>query len=126
MPLAIWCILAAALLPTLSIFPAKLSRDFDNSNPRDPDYWNSGFRARARAAEANGFEAFPFFAAAVIIGLWQGGSAEWIDKLALLFVGLRIIYVLCYYSDRATPRSIAWAGGFFCCLAIFISPLWSV
>ena len=58
MPFAIWCVLAAAILPILSAFPAKLSKDFDNANPRDPAYWKSGFRARAAGAQANGFEAF--------------------------------------------------------------------
>jgi uncharacterized MAPEG superfamily protein len=125
MPFAIWCILAAAVLPILSAFPAKLSKDFDNANPRDPDYWKSGFRAHAAAAQANGFEAFPIFAVAVIVGLWQGGDAAWIDRLAGLFIGARLIYVFCYLSDRATPRSIAWAVGFLSCVAIFTSPVWS-
>lgn len=125
MPFAIWCILAAAILPILSAFPAKLSKDFDNANPRDPAYWKSGFRARAAGAQANGFEAFPIFAVAVIVGLWQGGDAGWIDRLAGLFIGARLIYIFCYLSDRATPRSIAWAVGFLASIAIFTSPVWS-
>lgn len=125
MPFAIWCVLAAAILPILSAFPAKLSKDFDNANPRDPAYWKSGFRARAAGAQANGFEAFPIFAVAVIVGLWQGGDAGWVDQLAGLFIGARLIYIACYWSDRATPRSIAWAVGFLSSVAIFTSPVWS-
>ncbi|MCA1244322.1 MAPEG family protein [Stappia stellulata] len=125
MPFAIWCVLAAAILPILSAFPAKLSKDFDNANPRDPAYWKSGFRGRAAGAQANGFEAFPIFAVAVIVGLWQGGDAGWIDQLAGLFIGARLIYIACYWSDRATPRSIAWAVGFLSSVAIFTSPVWS-
>jgi uncharacterized MAPEG superfamily protein len=125
MPFAIWCILAAAILPILSAFPAKLSKDFDNANPRDPAYWKSGFRARAAAAQANGFEAFPIFAVAVIVGLWQGGDAGRIDQFAGLFIGARLIYIACYWSDRATPRSIAWAVSFLSSVAIFTSPVWS-
>lgn len=125
MPTAIWCILAAALLPLLAVFPAKLDRSFDNSKPRDPAYWKEGFRSRAQAAQANSFEAFPFFAIAVIIGLGQGGSAEWIDKLAVLFIGLRVIYIFCYWSNRPTPRSLTWIAAFVSILAIFTSPLWS-
>ena len=125
MPFAIWCILAAAILPILSAFPAKLSKDFDNANPRDPAYWKSGFRARAAGAHQNGFEAFPIFAVAVIVGLWQGGDAGWIDQLAGLFIGARLIYIACYWSDRATPRSIAWAVGFLSSVATFTSPVWS-
>ncbi|MXN66776.1 hypothetical protein GR183_17825 [Stappia sp. GBMRC 2046] len=125
MPFAVWCILIAAILPFAAIYPGKFSREFDNSKPRDPDYWKDGFRARARAAESNSFEAFPFFAIAVIVGLGQGGDPDWIDRLAGLFVAVRVIFVFCYLTDRPTPRSLAWAVGFFSTVAIFTSPVWS-
>jgi uncharacterized MAPEG superfamily protein len=125
MPISIWCILAAAVLPMLSALPAKFSKDYDNANPRDSDFWRGGFRARAQAAQSNGFEAFPLFAVSVIIGLGQGGASYWIDQLAFLFILLRLIYVFCYWTDRATPRSLAWMAGFLACLAIFASPVWS-
>lgn len=125
MPLSIWCILIAAVLPILSAFPAKMSKEFDNANPRDPDYWRSGFRSRAQAAQANGYEAFPLFAIAVIVGLGQGGDSHWINQLAVLFIGLRLIYIFCYWTNRATPRSVAWTAGFLTTVAIFTSPVWS-
>jgi uncharacterized MAPEG superfamily protein len=124
MPIALWCVLAAAILPLLSVFPAKLSKEFDNARPRDPEYWRSGFRARAQGAQANGFEAFPFFAVAVFVALNQGGSPELIDRLAVLFVLLRLIYVGCYWADRATPRSLAWMAAFLTTVALFTCPLW--
>ncbi|MTH99683.1 MAPEG family protein [Roseibium sp. RKSG952] len=125
MAIAIWCILAAAILPIVTVFPAKLSKEFDNTFPRNPEYWKEGFRARAQGAQANGFEAFPFFAIAVIVGIGQGGDPYWIDQLALLFIAMRVLYILCYWSNRATPRSIAWTAGFFATVAIFSSPVWS-
>ncbi len=125
MPIAIWCILIAAVLPILSVMPAKRGKDFDNSRPRDPEYWRDGFRARAQAAQANGFEAFPFFAVAVFVGMSQGGDPGWIDRLAVLFVLLRLIYVFCYWTDRPNPRSASWAASFLTILAIFTSSLWS-
>jgi len=124
-PVSLWCILITALLPALSLLPAKIDKSFDNARPRDPEYWKSGFRARARAAHANGYEAFPFFAVAVIVGLWQGGDADWITRLAVLFVAMRLIYIGSYWADRATPRSIAWGAGHACIVAIFTSPVWS-
>ena len=72
MPIALWCLLIAALLPILSALPAKFSKDFDNANPRNPDYWKDGFRARAQAAQANGFEAFPFFCRVCFCWLGSG------------------------------------------------------
>jgi len=125
MPIALWCVLVAAILPVLSVLPAKMNRDFDNSRPRDPDYWREGFRARAQGAQANGFEAFPFFAVAVFVAMSQGASSDWLDRLAVLFVLLRIIYIFCYWTDRASPRSLAWGAAFLTTLAIFTSSLWS-
>ncbi|MCV0428925.1 MAG: MAPEG family protein [Roseibium sp.] len=125
MPVAIWCILVAAILPVLSVLPAKLDKDFNNANPRDSDYWREGFRARAQAAMANGYEAFPFFAVAVFVALSQGGAPYWLDQLAILFVLLRLIYVFCYWTDRATPRSMAWTASFLTIIALFTSSLWS-
>ena len=125
MPIAIWCILIAAVLPVLSVFPAKLSREYNNANPRNPDYWRDDFRARAQAAQNNGFEAFPFFAVSVFVSMSQGASLYWVDQLAVLFILLRLIYVFCYWTDRATPRSIAWLASFITIVALFTSSLWS-
>ncbi len=125
MPISIWCILAAALLPWLSIAPAKFTKGYDNANPRDPAFWRDGFRARAQAAQYNGFEAFPFFAIAVIVALGQNASALWVDKLAILFIGLRIIYIFCYWMDRPTPRTLAWTCAVVVNVALFASPVWS-
>ncbi|WP_430514088.1 MAPEG family protein [Pannonibacter phragmitetus] len=72
MPIAFWCVLAAAFLPILSVVPAKLTKDFSNARPRDPAFWAEGFRARAQGAQANGFEAFPLFAVAVLVAYQQG------------------------------------------------------
>lgn len=125
MPIALWCVLVAAFLPMLAVLPAKMSKDFDNARPRDPAYFAEGFRARAQWAQANGFEAFPLFAVAVVVGLWQGGDPVWIDQLAGLFVLMRIIYTVCYWTDRASPRSLSWMVATASSVAIFISPLWS-
>ena len=125
MSIALWCILVAAILPIISVLPAKVTPDFDNSKPRDPDFWRDGFRSRAQAAQANGFEAFPFFAVAVFVAMSQGVDPEWLNRLAVLFVLLRIIYIFCYWTDRATPRSLSWTAAFFTTIAIFTSPLWS-
>ncbi len=125
MPVSVWCILIAAILPLIAVIPAKLNKDFDNANPRDPEYWKHPFRTRAQSAQINSFEAFPFFAIAVIVGLGQGGDAAWIDKLAVLFVGLRIIYIASYWTDRATPRSVAWAMAYLTIIGIFTTPVWS-
>lgn len=112
-------------LPMASAFPAKISRDFDNARPRDPAFWSSGFRARAHGSMANGFEAFPAFAAAVLVGLTQGGDPALVDALSIGFVVARIGFVAAYWADRATLRSILWSIGFGLTVALLLTPLWA-
>jgi uncharacterized MAPEG superfamily protein len=125
MTVSLWCLLIAAFMPMLSGFPGKLSADFDNARPRDPDYWRSGFRARARGAMDNGFEAFPLFAAAVLVALTQAAPHPVVDGLAVGWVAARAAYTVFYWTDRATPRSLAWVVAFACAVAIFLAPLWA-
>ena len=110
------CVLVMALLPVVcaglakSGMMGKSRKDggYDNDNPR---LWLSNqtdWRARANYAPANTVEALPFFFAAVIIAhLLQ--APQWrIDALALIFVGLRIVYVAAYVKNLANLRSLVW------------------
>lgn len=118
--IAYWCVLIAALLPIVCAGIAKSGRlgkprrdgGYDNHNPRawlanQPDW-----RARANAAQANSFEAFPFFAAAVIIAHQLGAAQASLDALAFLFVVLRMVYIMMYVADSATIRSLIWMLAF--------------
>jgi uncharacterized MAPEG superfamily protein len=125
MPIALWCVLLAAFLPVLSVIPAKATGDFDNARPRDPAFWREGFRARAAGAMANGFEAFPLFAVAVLVALDRGGAPGTADALAVGFVLVRIAYVVAYWTDRPTLRSALWTAGLALSVALFTLPVWS-
>ena len=125
MSVSLWCLLAAAVLPILAGFPGKMDKRFDNANPRDPEWWREGLRARAWGAMANGYEAFPFFAAAVLVGLTQGADRGTVDALALLVIAARVVYTLCYWADRATLRSIVWVIGFAATTALMLTPIWA-
>lgn len=125
MPIALWCVLVAAVLPIVAVMPAKLGGEYDNSRPRDPDYWRAGFRARAAGAMANGFEAFPLFAVAVLVGLDRGGNSATIDVLAVGFILARASYILAYWGDRPRLRSLVWTVGLALAVGIFLSPMWS-
>ena len=113
---AYWCILAAAVLPVVcagiaksgmfSISPKK--GGYDNNNPRAWLARQTDWRARANAAQANTFEALPFFFAAVIIAHQLQASQTVVDILAFLFVVLRIAYVVMYVADMAKTRSAVW------------------
>src|ERR1700691_1260827 len=115
MTLAYWCVLIAGLLPLAATGIAKWGfRDFDNRNPRAWLAAQTGIRARANAAQANSFEAFPFFAAAVIIAQQVHAAQGRIDTLAAAFVLLRVIYLACYLADRASLRSLVWGLAYIC------------
>jgi len=76
--------------------------------------------ARAHWAHLNSFEAFPPFAAAVLIAQQLGAAQGRIDLLAIAFVVLRVLYGICYLADQATLRSLVWAAGFACTVALFV------
>jgi uncharacterized MAPEG superfamily protein len=125
MTIADLCLLASVILTIISIVPAKVSglRDYDNGNPRDPRFYTPGLRSRSQGAHLNGYEAFPFFAAAVILAEMRAVPQDIINGLALAFIIARILYVLLYLADRPSARSVVWSIGFACNLAIFFSPL---
>jgi len=67
--------------------------------------------ARANSAQANSFEALPFFIGAVIIAHQLGAPQTRLDILAVLFVTLRIIYIAMW---PACPRSARGSGRWRC------------
>lgn len=127
MTIADLCLLAAVVLTIATIAPAKLDggREFDNANPRDPGFYKPGLRARAQGAHQNGFEAFPFFAASVILAEMRLAPQGVVNTLAVTFILIRIVYVLLYLTNRPTARSLVWSAGLLCNLAIFFAPVWA-
>ena len=83
---------------------------YDNSHPRDWLSRQTGWRGRANAAQANSFEALPFFFAAVIIAHQLQARQALLDLLAFLFVVLRVAYILMYVGGMAKARSGVWAA----------------
>ncbi|GLK57418.1 putative MAPEG superfamily protein [Methylopila capsulata] len=126
MPLTLWCVLIAGILPIFTVGLAKWSdRNFDNANPRGWADSLSGWRKRAVAAQQNGFEVFPLFAAAALVAVTQGADLTTANALAVAFILLRIAYVACYLADRPTLRSGVWSLGFLATATLFTSPAWS-
>ncbi|MSP00821.1 MAG: MAPEG family protein [Acetobacteraceae bacterium] len=125
MTIAELCLPAMIVLIIATILPAKVlgRKEYDNANPRNPAFYTPGFRARSLGAHQNGMEAFPFFAAAVLLAEMRAGQQGTIDMLATGFVLARLVYVGCYMADKPAARSIVWAAGFALNLAIFVSPL---
>jgi uncharacterized MAPEG superfamily protein len=125
MTIAEWCVFATLALYLLTIVPIKWIgfRRYDNSRPRDPAFYDDPLRARALGAHQNGIEAFPFFAAAVLLAEFRGCPQRLIDELSILFLIVRTAYVFTYLGNRPRLRSILWNIGFAINIAIFFMPM---
>jgi uncharacterized MAPEG superfamily protein len=125
MSFATVCLVIAAVLPIACAAIAKWGLgDYDNRNPRAWLAAQTGGRARAVAAQANSWEAFPVFAAGVLVAMQAGASPLTVDLLAGFFVASRIAYIWLYVTDRATAPSIVWTFGFLASLALYFAALW--
>jgi len=96
---AYWCVFVAAVLPLLCAAIAKYGSfskprrqgGFDNHNPRAWLAAQTGWRARAHAAQQNSFEALPFFVGAVLIAHQLSAAQTMLDILAFVYVVLRLV-----------------------------------
>ena len=86
MNIPVACVVVAGVMPLLGAASAKWGfKGFDNHNPRAWLAEQTGARARANAAQHNSFEAFPFFAVAVLLALHFQADAALLETLCLLF-----------------------------------------
>lgn len=121
MSMALWCVVLAGLMPYAWTGVAKARGErFNNRKPRQWQASLEGLPARAHAAHLNAFEAFPLFAAAVIIAQMQGAAQGPVDGLAVLFVAFRIAHSLAYLADTHLLRSAVWFGALLSNLALFV------
>lgn len=117
---AYWCVFVAVLLPLLCAALAKYGSiakprqygGLDNHNPRVWLAAQTGWRARANAAQQNSFEALPFFIGAVVIAHQLAAAQTALDILAFVYVVLRLLYILMYLADLALVRSVIWTAAF--------------
>lgn len=118
MPLSVayWCVLVAAALPYVWTVVAKSRGErYDN---RDPRGWMSRQTDprvhRANAAQLNAFEAFPAFAAGVILAHLAGVPDARVSLLAVVFVAARVLHGVFYLTGIAAARSLSWFVGIGC------------
>lgn len=121
MLIAYTCVLLAGLMPVICAGIAKAgSKAYDNHDPRAWLLQQTGYRARANAAQTNCFEAFPFFAVGLMLALLTGVEPVVVDALAVVFVVVRVAYVACYLADKALFRSIFWLLGYATVIAFYV------
>ncbi|WP_251865298.1 MAPEG family protein [Achromobacter sp. Marseille-Q4962] len=106
-----WLMLAAAALPWVAAILAKAGgKGFDNNDPRPWLARQEGWRARADAAQANTFEALPFFFGAVLFALYTQAPAAHVATLMACWLGVRLGYLALYLAGWGGLRSLAWAA----------------
>lgn len=131
MSIANTCVLIAAVLPVITMGAAKGATSgkrrseggYDNNHPRDWAAKQSGWKARAAAAQNNGFEALPLFVFAVLAAQAAGLDQGRTDLYAMAFIGTRLVYTALYLSNIAALRSVIWAVGLGFSIAIFAPTL---
>ncbi|MEH8017686.1 MAPEG family protein [Rheinheimera muenzenbergensis] len=105
----------AMLLPFLAkaplAFAMQKSGGYDNHNPRAQQATLQGFGQRANAAHYNSFEALLIYACAVFTAVGLNAVDQTIVILGWVFIASRIAYLLCYWLDYATTRSVMWLVG---------------
>lgn len=129
MTIAYYSIIVACLLPIVCAGLAK-SRGFGRSrreggyDNHDPRAWlaqQSGWQARANAAQANSFEALPLFIAGVLVAHQLKAPQATVDALALGFLAARAVYIWLYVADKPSLRSLVWFIALGCSVALFFS-----
>jgi uncharacterized MAPEG superfamily protein len=126
---AYWCVLVAVFLPIACAGIAKWGSfgkprsqgGFDNVDPRAWLAKQTGWRARANAAQSNSFEALPFFMGAVIIAHQMGAYQFRLDLLAFVYVVLRMVFIMLYVAGMANLRSLVWTLALGVNIAIFFA-----
>jgi uncharacterized MAPEG superfamily protein len=130
--LTLLAMLAAALMPIVCAGIAKSpgfgkrrrEGGFDNHNPR---LWLAnlqGWQARANAAQANCFEALPFFLAAVLMAHFTGAAPDRVAALCGLWLALRVAFVGLYLADRANARTLVWVAALAVNVTLLFSGRW--
>ncbi len=121
MAIAYWCIVLTAFLPHLWITISKSAKGYDNRNPRDWVAKQTQPRVqRGNAAHLNAFEAFPAFAAGVLMAQAAGVDPFRITILALVFLVVRILHGVFYLADKHMLRSLSWLIGILCVALLMV------
>jgi uncharacterized MAPEG superfamily protein len=96
---------------------------YDNAEPRVQQARLTGWGGRALAAHLNSIEAFPPFAAAVLVAHVARADATIMTGLCAAFLLARVAYPVVYIAGKGALRSAVWGVGWLSTLGLFLSPL---
>ncbi len=124
MTIAYLCIFVAALLPYVWTLLGKSAATGEAYDNRDPRSWIARQThprvQRGNAAHLNAFEAFAPFAASVLMAQAAGVPETRIAFAAVAFVVFRVLHGAFYLGDKQLLRSLSWALGFACVMALMV------
>ncbi|MDP6932384.1 MAG: MAPEG family protein [Myxococcota bacterium] len=96
---------------------------YDNHNPRLQQDQLTGWGKRAVAAHKNAFEAFPPYAAAILVAYVSDADTTLLHSLGSGFLLFRVAYEGAYLADRAMLRSSMWFAAVGCCVGLMLTPV---
>jgi len=125
MNIAILCVLIAGIQPIIWGLcakggSAKGGTAYDNAAPRPLMDSYSGWPARANWAMQNAYEAFPLFAAAVVLAMMSGVNQAVIDQTAVIYVVLRFAFGFLYMANLDKLRSLVWVLAMAAVIRLFV------
>jgi len=117
-------VLLATLLPLLCAGVAKWGfRGYDNRDPRSWLARQTGFRARAQAAQENTWEALTLYLPGAALAIARDADPQVLTALATVFLVARLAYLACYVADRASARSAVWFVGLVVTVWMYLAAL---
>ena len=121
----LWCLAIVACLPFPCAWLAGYFRyrqfgTVDNKNPRRQQALLEGAGARAQAAQANAWEALPFFTAGVLVSHLAGADPRKTALFSMAFVATRILHPIAYVADLDAIRSLVFVVGLACVVGLFV------
>jgi len=112
-------------LPALAARAIKNPKGVNNKAPRKDAADLKGWGYRAWASHSNMLEAFPSFAAGILVALHAKASPLLIAKLGVLWLFVRIAYTFAYLFNLDYLRTTVWLMGWIICASLFLLPFYS-
>lgn len=123
-------LLIVAVMPYLAKLPLvwamQQAGGYDNHYPRQQQARLDLFGQRCNAAHYNSFEALAFYSVAIIMLIATSLYTPMVITLCWSFVLLRILYLLCYWFDWATPRSLVWVASMAVAISLMLMAIAAV
>jgi len=117
----------AAVLPYLAkaplVWAMHRAGGYDNHYPRRQQAALTDFGQRCNAAHYNSFEALLFFATAMLFVLAATDVTVSMLYVAWGFIACRLGYLVCYWFDWATARSVIWLGSMAAAISLMLMAL---